>query len=886
MPVQVSYPGVYIQEVSSGVHHIATASTSTAAFVGETERGPDDDAKRITNWTEYQKYYGGFVGEEKNYLAHSVYQFLKNGGQQCYIVRATCGDAAKADVIVCNIAKAREFEAGEAFEEAKTEATNAKTVIEGRDQVSSDITDEKEAVTKTNKDLEDKKITTQGNPTPLANAINAISLADAITAITSLPSMSATTTAIGKIDTLIGNLATVIKEAQKVSTSQLEATAATEAANVVKQALTDLLVKQLINEAITKTGNAVTDISTLSTALTNTKDAFENFRLAKENLEAIQSKTDEQTKLLSVVKTAEKALKASLDKIQIAIDAKARSKESTTQKVDQAVKFSAKNKGAWGNYLYLQIENGSHNPTNEFKISIRQQIDAALIPEGWQNIPAKEVHDNLSMNPKASNYVVNVLEQKSNLIDAEVLTANHITQDGVYRSAPFTFSTALEEKVKFHININNDGWQTVDLSTVKANTNIEAIRAEIQTKVCALTKLKNSTDENAFTSFTCTKEDVSETGDSGAVTKYRLILKSGTASVDSSIRVQDFAVEPENAAPLLGLGQGDGGVFEDGLTIRRPANADIVEIGDNAIRGVVSAVTPGKNGDEKLREIDYQEQLNLLDNKTDFSLLAIPGIGTSAMFDLGVAYCENRPLRDVFYIGEMPAAQQSPEEAEKFRGKLTKPNSYGALYYPWIKSLDISGQSDTAISLPPSGFAAGLYARIDSNRGVWKAPAGTEATISGAVSLVKNLTDIEQGNLNNRHVNCFRQFADAGIVSWGARTICPPGNEYNYVPVRRTAIMLRVSIYKGLQWAVFEPNDEELWGQIRLNLNSFMMTLFRQGAFQGSSPSKAFFVKCDGETTTQDDINAGIVNVLVGFAPLKPAEFIVVQIRQKAGQSS
>ncbi|NIM10473.1 MAG: hypothetical protein GTO45_00645, partial [Candidatus Aminicenantes bacterium] len=166
-----------------------------------------------------------------------------------------------------------------------------------------------------------------------------------------------------------------------------------------------------------------------------------------------------------------------------------------------------------------------------------------------------------------------------------------------------------------------------------------------------------------------------------------------------------------------------------------------------------------------------------------------------------------------------------------------------------------------------------------------KAPAGTEASLSGAVGLAFNLTDVQQGNLNRINVNCIRRFASSGIVNWGARTITSDP-EWTYVPVRRMAIMLRVSIYNGIQWAVFEPNDEELWGQLRLNLNSFMMTLFRKEAFQGASPAEAFFVKCDGETTTQEDINLGIVNILVGFAPLKPAEFVVVKISQKAGQTS
>jgi phage tail sheath protein FI len=135
------------------------------------------------------------------------------------------------------------------------------------------------------------------------------------------------------------------------------------------------------------------------------------------------------------------------------------------------------------------------------------------------------------------------------------------------------------------------------------------------------------------------------------------------------------------------------------------------------------------------------------------------------------------------------------------------------------------------------------------------------------------------------NVNVIRQFAGSGIVLWGARTLTSDP-EWTYIPVRRTAIFLRVSIYRGIQWAVFEPNDEDLWSSLRLNIGSFMMNLFRQGAFQGATPSQAFFVKCDNETTTQADIDAGIVNVLVGFAPLRPAEFVVVKISQKVGQTA
>jgi hypothetical protein len=181
---------------------------------------------------------------------------------------------------------------------------------------------------------------------------------------------------------------------------------------------------------------------------------------------------------------------------------------------------------------------------------------------------------------------------------------------------------------------------------------------------------------------------------------------------------------------------------------------------------------------------------------------------------------------------------------------------------------------------------AGIYARTDSARGVWKAPAGIEATLDGVAELDAKLTDAQNGALNPLGINCLRTFPIYGNIAWGARTLEGAdqiGSEWKYLPIRRLALMLEESLFRGTKWVVFEPNDEPLWAQIRLNVGAYMMSLFRQGAFQGTSPKDAFFVKCDSETTTQDDRNKGIVNILVGFAPLKPAEFVVISIQQIAG---
>jgi phage tail sheath protein FI len=209
-----------------------------------------------------------------------------------------------------------------------------------------------------------------------------------------------------------------------------------------------------------------------------------------------------------------------------------------------------------------------------------------------------------------------------------------------------------------------------------------------------------------------------------------------------------------------------------------------------------------------------------------------------------------------------------------------------ALYFPCVKQVDPlrDGQVDLFV---PCGIVAGIMARTDTARGVWKAPAGLDAALNGVRELQVKLNDLENGQLNQLGINCLRSFPINGRIVWGARTLRGAdqhADEYKYIPVRRLALFIEESLYRGTQWVVFEPNDEPLWAQIRLNIGAFMHNLFRQGAFQGKTPREAYLVKCDSETTTQNDINLGIVNILVGFAPLKPAEFVVIKIQQLAGQ--
>ena len=267
-----------------------------------------------------------------------------------------------------------------------------------------------------------------------------------------------------------------------------------------------------------------------------------------------------------------------------------------------------------------------------------------------------------------------------------------------------------------------------------------------------------------------------------------------------------------------------------------------------------------------------------------FNLLNIPGYGDNGNLAKIEKFC--RDERAILIV-------DSPD-GSKFTAMKSGPNSgltgadgiNAAMYYPGIKAGD-SKQEWRVRSFPPGGSVAGVYARTDVTRGVWKAPAGTDASISGATGVVETLTDEQNGVVNPLALNCIRTFPVYGTIVWGARTLRGNdeiGSEWKYVPVRRTALFIEESLYRGLKWVVFEPNDEPLWAQIRLNVGSFMNDLFRQGAFQGSTPKDAYFVKCDKDTTTQSDINRGIVNIVVGFAPLKPAEFVIVKLQQMAGQ--
>lgn len=308
----------------------------------------------------------------------------------------------------------------------------------------------------------------------------------------------------------------------------------------------------------------------------------------------------------------------------------------------------------------------------------------------------------------------------------------------------------------------------------------------------------------------------------------------------------------------------------------------------------IATENSGSNG-LAVEPSDAMDGLDHLKRVDLFNILCIPPLQREPedfdatkwgdLLTSAITLCENeRAILIVDPLADWTDAKTALEKSED-GDFLRSKNS--VCYFPSVKISDPL-RDGTLQEFAPCGVMAGVIARTDVTRGVWKAPAGLDdGKLRGVQELAAPMSNEENGKLNQLGINCLRSFPVVGNVAWGARTLMGAdllASEWKYLPVRRLALYLEESLYRGTQWAVFEPNDEPLWAQLRLNIGAFMQNLFRQGAFQGQSPKEAYFVKVDKETTTQNDINLGIVNIVVGFAPLKPAEFVVLKFQQMTGQ--
>ena len=442
------------------------------------------------------------------------------------------------------------------------------------------------------------------------------------------------------------------------------------------------------------------------------------------------------------------------------------------------------------------------------------------------------------------------------------------------------FSTGIAGTVTLELNVDDHGNETISL--VDADLGLEgdhnADAGRVARAVRDAVRAVN-TSVTAYKDFDCQY-------DAGA---NQFTLTSGSsASRSSSLTVTDGAL-----ANLLGFNAGDSPTLVEGREIEHGTARVIPQ----QVLGTLEAGEQLEDGGEAApASADYSSFFNQTLRKIrDASIIVLPGEhwaddgSGSAIVSAALAHCEAMRNR-ILLVSPPPNVEF--EQAAQVDQMALPTSTYSVLYYPWIKvanpfyNAETNPNADTTLTIAPSAFAAGMMAKIDGRRGVWKAPAGVETQLLGIAGLEFTVEDGEQDQLNPLGVNCIRTLPGFGSVIWGSRTLSTKADpEWRYVPVRRTAIFIERSIYEGIQWAVFEPNDHRLWASLRTNIDSFMNGLFRGGAFQGEKSSDAYFVRCGlGDTMTQGDIDRGQVIVIVGFAPLKPAEFVIVRIQQKVAQ--
>jgi len=538
-----------------------------------------------------------------------------------------------------------------------------------------------------------------------------------------------------------------------------------------------------------------------------------------------------------------------------------------------ALLVTAISEGTWGENLRTKVDvNGV--AAGEFNLTISE----VSVSGGRVSVVRQEIFRNLSMVSTKRNFVskvVNDTNTGSKLVRVSAPGANRPLANGTF-SEPHTANPTVPVSPTVSVTIGVTAIAklnfpaTVSLPSAQPLSVIAPIlEAAIRAALPA-----NPAFAGATVGVAGNQLFILAGGDTAA--NIVTFANDGTNTAAADLKLFGGTASPNSQAYVLGGGLAAGTAQLAGGV----HGADGVLPGSAAIIGDLAS----KRGIYALEDVDL------------FNILCLPRAAivtgpdqlsasqAQALISVAETYCEKRRA---FLLIDTPTGVDEPQEITNWllaNGSLRHRNA--ALFYPRVRVPDPLDDFRLR-SFGASGTVAGVFARTDSTRGVWKAPAGTEAVTRNVSELEDVLSDLENGALNPLAINCLRNFPVYGNIVWGSRTLDgsnQQASEWKYISVRRTALFIEESLFRGSQWVVFEPNDEPLWAQIRLNLGAFMHNLFRQGAFQGTTPKDAYFVKCDKETTTQNDIDLGVVNIVVGFAPLKPAEFVVIKLQQIAGQ--
>ncbi len=767
MPAALTYPGVYVEEIPSGVRTITPVGTSVTAFVGFTSRGPTNRARQIFSAADLEREFGGLSADGD--LGHAVQQYFQNGGAEAWIVRVAAGAAAAGITL-------RSGPGGGAQNVLDVEAAS-----EGswgnrlRVDVDYDTADPASLFNLSVTEFAEQN----GVLTPVRSEVHR--------------NLSMNAFAPNAAPATVNAASELIRiERDPAATGLLGANRGTSRSGDLTGTDFTRLNDDRRRLGITIDGDGPYEFD-LFDAGGSITGADENARI-----DNVASRMQTRVRALKPADPAFSGFTAARDGKRIVATSGAAGETSSVRFTNASLRNAAV-------LLKLGLPNGG------------READAAAL-----------------MRPA-----------QTGTVGASLAGAN-------LGSLPANASV----DVTVQIGATSVGPETVPLwaSAAERPTTLEQLRARVQAALAA--------------------ETIPElAGARVTIIEDRLRVEAG-GDPNARLTFADSAT-----ADGIGLSAAAGGVvnvadYSLGVGIAGQAQVDPVPGADGTAptTGDLRGSRAQKTGLYALETVDI------------FNLLCLPGVSDPALVADAIAYCEERRA---FCIVDLPAATDTLDEARQWlttNASLRHKNA--AAYFPHFLASDPL-QNFRTRAFSPSGAVAGIYARTDTERGVWKAPAGTEAVVRGSRGLAYTLSDAENGSLNPLGLNSLRTFPVFGTVVWGARTLVGAdqlASEWKYVPIRRLALLIEESLFRGTKWVVFEPNDEPLWAQIRLNVGAFMQTLFRQGAFQGTTPRQAYFVKCDKETTTQNDVDRGIVNIVVGFAPLKPAEFVVLKIQQIAGQ--
>ncbi|MFE4254292.1 phage tail sheath family protein [Streptomyces sp. NPDC056910] len=560
-------------------------------------------------------------------------------------------------------------------------------------------------------------------------------------------------------------------------------------------------------------------------------------------------------------------------------------RSSTDNTSKAAIVVTALDKGAWGNDLVVEVDSDGIEGSDAKTFNLTVTDLATGTTERFAGV---------SMDSASSRYVETVIgdpDSGSRMVGVKVApNATSRPAAGGTPGGDITLSGLKNDKaysLKVSSDLPNGKLGQVAVTVIKANDPLPTSVPGL----CAL--LERKINEALAAEVTGAKvRCVPSSSGKGIRVMSDFDPVALPGAVDAVITFAEG--EPDGLLGTLNIDSDKANVGKYRLGVGRTTKAQV-----SAVEGTDGAQLPG--GNALIGSPHASTGMHALDRVDLFTILCVPDAtrpsagnpneldsaisDPNAVFTTAMQLCAER--RAMLIVDPPPAVRTVDKALDWISSGLTAKGPDATAYFPRLRVPDpLNGFRLRTVA--PSGTLAGLWARTDAARGAWKAPGGTEARLLGVGGLDCALTDAENGVLNPLGLNCLRTLPVYGSVSWGARTLDGAdvmASEWKYLPVRRLAKVIEESAFRGTQWAVFEPNDEALWSQLRLNLASFMHGLFRQGAFQGATPRDAYLVKCDAQTTTQYDIDRGVVSVLLGFAPLKPAEFVFIRLQQLTGQT-